>query len=272
MHEASHGVPLPPIPAPFKQPFYYAALTNCEVLFLVAAGPARHFLAGTGLLPALFDGMACASFNYQLYVGQFPDFTAVTQELELNIVAYPESAHRAEVTFEQLVMGDEQSKALGNRRVWVPCDNPGAITAGEKVFGQPHFLTKFSTKIPSLNDPSVTTWQFTVEDPKQTGAADFIFRCDADLTGAAAVTSNPSPITQYGTVDGKLIGARWNILQPFQTYLLSGEQRGRVVVRYGESEHPMRADMQALIGATRASAIRFYQSPPAAIQSRPYYP
>jgi len=271
MRKHHAGKPLPSIPEGFTLPFYYSSLTNCEVLYLVDPTRVAPYLEGTGLESASFGGKACVGCNYQLYTGQFQNGVGTTQEIELNILAYPksESAIVAEVSFREFLAGDEQSKIIGNHRVWVPCDADTAIEAGKKLFGEPKFKTSFSVALPSLNDPKVKIWQFTCNDPEGKGT---IFTCSADLRDLDAFASNPSPITEYGVHDGKLIGCRWNILQPFQTYHLSNVQRERVKLSYGESEHPMRRDMARLIGDALAVAIRTYQSPPVAIQSRAYYP
>ncbi len=266
------GQPLPPIPAGFGLPFYYASLSNCEVLYLVDAEVAARYLVGTGLSPAAFDGKACAFFNHQLYTAQFPNGAAITQEVELNILAYPAALASivASVGFRQFVLGDEQSKLLGNHRVWVPCDDDVAIQAGKQLFGEPKFKTGFTISIPSLNDPSVTTWSFTCQDPNDAKLA--IFSCAADLRGLDPVASNPAPHTEYGEVSERLIGCRWNVFSPYQTYFLDASTHRRVTLTIGNSPHPMTADMTALIGSTPAAAIRYFQSAPAAAQSRAYYP
>lgn len=270
-----HGQPLPPIPEGFQLPFYYSSLTNCEVFYLVSPDVVRPYLKDTGLEPAIFGGKACVSFNFQQYTGQFPNASNVTQELELNILAYPkrEAAIVADVTFEQFFAGDEQTKIIGNHRVWVPCDAPIAIAAGKKLFGEPKFQTTFAVNLPSLNDPKVKTWSFATNDPDAPPTAkETIFTCEVDLRDLDPTPVNPSPQTEYGTHQGKLIGCRWTILAPYQGYRLGEAQAKRVRLFYGTSPHPMRQDMEKLIGKTLPAAVRTYQSPPVAIQSRAYYP
>jgi hypothetical protein len=266
------GQPLPPAPAGFQLPFYYSSLSNCEVLYLTDSTVAQPYLAGTGLELATFGGKACVSFNHQLYTAQFPGGASITQEIELNILAYPAAMASvvASVSFEQFVLGDEQSKILGNHRVWVPCDAELAISAGMKLFGEPKFKTNFTISIPSPNDPTVTTWNFTCQDPANPKVA--IFSCAADLRGLTAGLSNPSPHTEYGTVAGRLIGCRWNVLSPYQTCFLDKGASKRVKLTVGKSPHKMTADIKGLIGSAPAAAVRTFQSAPAAIQSRAYYP
>lgn len=266
------GQPLPPIPTGFGMPFYYSSLSNCEVLYLTDAAVAGRYLEGTGLELATFEGKACVSFNHQLYTAQFPSGASITQEIELNILAYPSALANivASVSFEQFVLGDEQSKIIGNHRVWVPCDADLAIKAGKELFGEPKFKTSFTISIPSPNDPTATTWSFTCNDPANPKLA--IFACTADLRGLDAVLSNPAPHTEYGTVGGRLIGCRWNVLSPYQTCFLDAAAGKRVKLTIGKSPHPMAADMRALIGSAPAAAVRSFQSASAATQSRAYYP
>jgi hypothetical protein len=266
------GEPLPPIPAGFGLPFYYSSLSNFEVFYLADATVAGRHLEGTSLQLATFESKACVSFNHQLYTAQFPSGASVTQEIELNILAYPAAlaGQVASVSFEQFVLGDEQSTILGNRRVWVPCDADLAIKAGKELFGEPKFKTGFAISIPSPNDPTVTTWSITCLDPDNPKIA--IFTCTADLRGLNPVLSNPAPHTEYGSFGGRLIGCRWNVLSPYETCSLDAGASKRIALTIGESAHPMAADMKALIGSSLAVAVRSFQSASAAAQSRAYYP
>lgn len=274
-NKLDHGfhVPLPPIPDGFGLPFFYAALFNIEVAFLVDHQKVEPYLKKqAGLIAANFSNKAIVSFNYQLYTGQFPNGASNTQEIELNIVAYPESQknHVAQVTAEQYLSGDEQTKFMGHKRVWVPCDSDNAIKAGKELFGEPKFKTSFTTSIPSLNAQGETSWSVTCNDPAD--SSQNIFNCVANINGIKPISSAYSPITEYGSFDGKLIGCRWNILQPTNLYFLS-EVEGAALVQmtYGSSDHPMKSDLQNLIGHTPAFAVRTSMSAPAAIQSRAYY-
>lgn len=266
------GATLPPIPEGFGLPFYYATLFNVEVAYLVDYDKVLPYLKDSGLIAANFNGKAMVSFNFQNYTGQFPDGANTTQEIELNIVSYPETeAHKVpQVTAEEYFSGQEQTKLMGHKRVWVPCDNDVAIKAGIELFGEPKFKTTFTTQLVSLNVPDVHTWTFTCNDPKQAKVS--IFTCTADVANMVAQPSAFAPITEYGYFEGKLIGCRWNILQPTNLYLLkTASDKKRVTLTYGKSTHKMRKDMEALIGSTPAFAVRTSMSAPAAIQTRAYY-
>lgn len=263
---------LPPIPEGFTLPFYYATLFNVEVGYLVDIERVLPYMKGTGLIPVDFDGKAIVSFNFQNYTGQFPDGASTTQEIELNIVSYPESQQHtvAFVSAQDYMRGEEQTKLMGHKRVWVPCDSDVAIKAGIELFGEPKFKTSFTTNLPSLNAPGQTLWSFTCNDPDNSKVT--IFTSESNLDNLIPEMSAFSPITEYGRFEGQLIGCRWNILQPTCLYFLNEKEAAeRVKLIYGISSHPMRIDMEQLIGDTPAFAVRTSMSAPAAIQTRAYY-
>jgi hypothetical protein len=291
------GVPLPSIPAPFSMPFYYAFLGNCVVHYLVDYDKVLPYMAGTGLTAANFGGKASVSYDFQVYGGQSSSgvglppeqwgtsAASLTQEIELNIVAFPEGkeSELPEITFEQWVMGDDQTKLLGNRRVWVPCDNPFAIQAGEELFGEPKFQTTFKVNIPSYSPVRlpgdeyqiawVKTWGFRTNDPDD--SSKWIFTFIGDLDGLTSVPGNISPITEYGrhpnSDEGRPTACRWNILQPLDTYFLSPDDQSRIDFQIGDSPHPMAADMRVLLAGEPVVAVQTLISAPAAIQSRAVY-
>lgn len=288
------GRALPAIPQPFTMPFYYANLCNCGVYYLVDLERVTPYLENTGLAPAIFhEDKAVVSYNFQLYAGQFsagndlsPDKWAtqgasLTQELELNILAYPKDLADwvAQVSFRQYMLGGEQSKLLGNHRVHVPCDSDIAIAAGMQLFGEPKFKTSFKVNIPSYNPVRasgdkyvpewVQPWGFRVDDPQDASQA--IFTTMIDLSGCTNVPASVSPITEYGTFENVLIGCRWELLGPMATYFFDTDPNKRVDLVYGTSDHQMKKDMEKLIGDTPAKAVQTFISAPAAIQSRAYY-
>jgi hypothetical protein len=277
--------PLPPTPPGFELPFYYGSLTNIGVNYLVEPARVLPFLAGTGLTAALMRPderetrrYACVSYNYQLYWAQFPTGSGTTQEIELNIIVYPEGAARfaPEVTFKQFIMGNEQTKLYGNHRVHVACDSDVAIDAGRTLFGEPKFKASFVTTMPSLNGRADVPWRISCNAPAGAegtpGAMLWAFR--ADLTGLSSVPSSFAPISEYGTRDGRMLVAPWNILSPFANYLFGPSDAGRVELAYGQPQPnlpPMAQDLRAMVGDTPAASAFVVQSPPVAMQNRPYY-
>jgi hypothetical protein len=288
----------PPVPPKVTTPFYYSSLSNVVVHYLVKKERVLPFFQGkfkdSGLEPADFDGMASVSYNFQVYTGFFStglnvppekwnsSATNPTQELELNIVAFPQGRERdvPEITFNQWLMGDDQTKLLGNHRIAVPCDNPLAISVGEEFFAEPKFETTFQVNLPSPNpcrapgveyEPEwVQTWGFRVNDPDD--PSEFIFTAIVDTTGLTPVPAAISSITEYGIPNNRGTGCRWNILHPYDTFFLAeAEADERVKLIYGSSTDQMGADMRALLGGAKAYAVQTYLSAPVAFQSRPYY-
>ena len=277
--------PLPPTPPPFGLPFYYGTLTNVGVNYLVEPARVQAFLAGTGLHLALMrpdrdqaGRFACVSYNFQLYFAQTGTGYGVTQELEINLVVYPEGAapFAPEVTFREYLMGLEQTKLYGNHRVHVACDDDFAIEAGRTLFGEPKFKAGFTTEMPSVNANPDAAWDISCRAPTDAtgkhGPVLFSFR--ADLAGLTPVPSSFAPISEYGTRDGRMLVAPWNILQPFQNYLFRPADAGRVTIAYGEDRPglpPVASDLRMMIGEAPAASAYVVQSPPVAIQNPPYY-
>lgn len=289
---------LAPIPDGLTTPFYYSSLSNIAVHYLVDEERVKPYFHGQfkncGVKPALFGGKASVSYNFQVYTGFFsagvdapqsawyPAASSVTQELELNIVAFPKGHGQdvPDITFDQWLQGEDQTKLLGNHRIYVPCDNLNAIKAGEELFGEPKFQTTFLTNMPSPNpcrapgpvykSEWVRTWGFRVNDPSDSSVA--IFTVIADTEGLRSIPAAISPITEYGIPRETAIGCRWNILGAYDTFLLEGtEPAERVKLTYGASTHPMGQAMRELLDGVEPHAIQTFLSDPVAIQSRPYY-
>lgn len=283
----------PPIPKPFGSPFYYSSLTNVGVFYLVDSDPVANILKDKELQPASFDGKACVMFNFQNYTAQFPFGSSITQEIELQIIAVPNAwaQNAPQMSLQEFLLGGDQTKLLGNFRVWVPCDACVAILAGSEIFGEPKFAANFDTSLPSLNAPDVRKWDFSCYDQsdyqKCTDMGNLpspcdipglpkseerlICQCVVDVTGLSPAAGNYSPITEFGEREGRLIAARWNILRPFDTYFLDEQTSNRVTLRIGGSSHGMSRDMQLMIGDAQAAAVRTFLPAPDAIQSRPFY-
>lgn len=287
---------LPSIPDRFATPFYYSSLTTLGVNYLVPLERVKPYLK-PGVVAAKLDGMALVHYNFQVYTGNFaspdtakpeewfPSGAAITQEVEFSILVVPKSATRVpKITFEQYMMGEEESKLMGFLRVHVPCDAPVAIAAGVELYGEPKFQTTFRVNLASRNpgrDPNSlapeqarsewpTTMGFRIDDP--VNATESICTAIVNVTGLRALPGNPSPITEYGEHDHKLIACRWNILGPIDTYFLSEDETDRVQLTYGNSPHQMKKDMEALLEGARPRAVQFFDSSPAAINGRAYYP
>jgi hypothetical protein len=292
----------PPFPELFRMPFFYASLSSLKVYYAVPAEGLLPYMGGTTLRPASFTdvprGQGVVTVEFQNYTGHGGTLLETCNEVEFNIVAYP--ASRADrivpMTLVDYVRGMEQTKTVGGFRVYVPCDNPFAIQAGRTVFGEPKFQTTFSFNLPTPNAPDQKTWTYTVNDPAYVPPAqgnpsprqkDIIYTVNADLTGLAIdPNGNPSPLVLYsmfpalpdGEIAGRngyhgqrLIGSLWNIFHMDQIFWLDGSARNRVSLTFGKSKHPMRVDMEKIIGKAPAIAVQVYQSEPVAAENRAWY-
>lgn len=292
----------PPFPDLFRMPFFYASLSSLKVYYAVPAAGLTPFMGGTTLRAATFTDLPAdqgvVSVEFQNYTGHGGTLLETCNEVEFNILAYPASrADRvAPMSLGDYIRGMEQTKSVGGFRVYVPCDNPFAIKAGREIFGEPKFQTTFAFQLPTPNLPDQRTWTYTVNDPAYVPPTqgnnsprqkDVIYTVNADLTGLAIdPNGNPSPLVLYSMFpelpdgglagrDGykgqRLIGSLWNIFHLDQIYWLDGTTRGRVSMTFGKSKHPMRVDMEKIIGQAPAVCVQVFQSEPVAAENRAYF-
>ncbi|MFD7287043.1 hypothetical protein [Streptomyces sp. NPDC059863] len=273
---------LPPVAAPYQLPFHYGALHNIGLDYLVDPAPVRKTLAEhhPDLSAAEFDGRACVTLNYQLYFAQYPNGGGITQEIEYSIIAHPTASARrlARLSYEQFAQGYDQTKLLGIARLHVLCDNPLAIEAGTKLFGEPKYPAWFEATMPSLNGPAADIWTVACKEAThaRSGAGidrreRTLFSFSADLTGLPRTPVNNTPITGYGTdPDGRPIAGPMNVYHPYDHRALTGET-DRVRLTVHDASSPVGADLTTLIGDTPAAGVWTYQSPPVAAHNRPYY-
>ncbi|MFE3600661.1 hypothetical protein ACFXP3_02540 [Streptomyces sp. NPDC059096] len=273
---------LPPVAAPYQLPFHYGALHNIGLDFLVDPAPVRKTLAEhhPDLTAADFDGLACVTLNYQLYFAQYPNGGGITQEIEYSIVAHPTTGadRLARLTYEQYAHGHDQTKLLGIARLHVLCDNPLAIEAGTRLYGEPKYPAWFGTTLPSLNGPAGDVWTVACGQATHTPGAPAVdpqdralFSFRADLDGLPRVPVNNTPITGYGTDDtGRPLAGPMNVYQPYQYISLAGaSERAELTVH--DPASPVGADLTAHVGDTPAAGAWTYQSAPVAAHNRPYY-
>ncbi|MBV6699760.1 hypothetical protein [Kitasatospora aureofaciens] len=276
------GLPLPPVPEPYHLPFHYGALHNIGVDYLIQPDRARELLRKRhpGLTPALFDGRACVSLNYQLYFAQYPGGGGITQEVEINLVAHPAFAEERlpELNYGQYARGYDQTKLLGIARLHVLCDNPLAIDAGRRLYAEPKYPGWFETVLPSLNAPAVRE-RWSVSCRRAALGPDGLRRHDeellaieADLVGLTAESVNNTPITGYGTDDeGRLLAGPLNVYQPYRYYALDDRTAERIRLDLGNPAEASARDLAHLIADAPAAGAWTYQSPPVAAHNRAYY-
>ncbi|MDH6135586.1 hypothetical protein P3T37_005002 [Kitasatospora sp. MAA4] len=273
----------PPVPAPYQLPFHYGALHNVGLDFLVEPGPARELLAERhpALTVAEFGGRACVTLNYQLYFAQYPNGGGITQEIEYSVIAHPaaETDRVAGLSYREFAHGHDQTKLLGIARLHVLCDNPLAIDAGTKLFGEPKYPAWFEAVMPSLNGPAGERWDITCRKAAFTpdGTAldrhdEALFSFTADLTGLTPTPVNNTPITGYGTdADGRALAGPLNVYQPYRHHTLDAATADRVRLQVEDGGSEIGRHLTDLIADRPAAGVWSYQSPPVAAHNYPYY-
>lgn len=287
----SQGGVSPSIPKGFNSPFVYYSMQNIAVYYLVDKAKVEEVIIDRPeLTTTIFGGeKALFSFNFQRYYAPLGEFSAITQELEVNVLVFPTNQKQAleRVTPEQFLLGKDTTRLFGDYHLFVPCDAPVAIQAGKEMFGEPKILCGFDATLPDFNDPDVRTWQFATYAGDQSGSAklnskDLIFNCTVDTTGLTAQPGNLSPISLYGYREGRLIGTRWNLYEVMPTYFLTDEQAEKAVsLNYGQSDlskrhtdpqyEAMLQTMKVMTQGQLPFAIREFNSPPCATVAPPYY-
>lgn len=291
--------PFPPMPPPFQMPFFYASASFFWTYYLVHARAIAGFLEGTGLKVARFSDVPAdrglVSLNFQNYGSHLGQMLGTTNEVEFNLHVYPACREKDVpiISLDDYLMGQEQTKLIGSFRLHVPADDAVAVQAGIEVFGERKFLTSFTYDVPCANSQFQTDpkspgkripkpWRYTVNDPADKALS--IYSVSADLRGFTPVAGNASPITLYSMLPGgpnrppggrgqRLNGSRWNLFGMYQTFHpLPASAGTKVKLTLGKSPHPMRRDMEKLLGkGAKACAIRIFESPPAAAENRPYW-
>ncbi|WP_034090910.1 hypothetical protein [Streptacidiphilus albus] len=285
---------LPDLPPGFSLPFFYGTFSNIGFDYLLTDRAAvtellKESPSGAHLSPAVFDDQVCLSFNYQLYCGQFAKGASITQEVELNIVAFPAAdANRVpKLTYQQYAYGSDQTRGLGFCRMHVACDSQIAIDAGQKLFNEPKFKAGFDPTLPVPNDTTadanaVDRWKavcgvFGSADAN--GAftpANTYFSFEADLHGLGPQPVSAAPFTEYGSrkqPDGSFrpLAAPLNVFSPYVWYDLA-RSTGRVKLALGgAAPQGLSKKFVDLLKDRQPAGAWVYQSPPVAAQNRPYW-
>ena len=102
-------------------------------------------------------------------------------------------------------------------------------------------------------------------DPVQTNETIFTLKVDANPPGLAL--SAMSPIMQYTrSPKGSVFAYSWNIFGAFQSAILNDGPQ----IAFGQSSHPMRTAMQALLDGVPAAGMQTFETPPVATSTRGY--
>jgi hypothetical protein len=267
------------VPSPL--PFYYAGIQSLWIVWQVEPSILEPYLTPLGLKPALFGGMGAVNINFfnaaAMYGQGQPGNPGVGgfNETEVNLVAYPvaqEAGVPRDLTLLEFLAGGDQTKRIGVYRLHVACDNPIAVAAGKQLFAENKFLTSYDYNVPSLNNPGVSTYDWTCHDP--TDVTQDIYRATVDLAGLSSVPGNTSEWIDLSYVKSakRVAASRRNYLGTCDTYALSATEAKAVTLTIGtQSTHKMRQDMSALIGSRPAVAVQLFKSPTVIAEARPYW-
>jgi hypothetical protein len=263
--------------------FNYASLQSLMVFFSVPAAAVRPLLKGTGLEPGIFDGKALVNLNFERYAGFGSSYSSYVDEVEFNVVAFPRfrAGTEPQLTVQQYLTGDDQSKTYGNFRVNVPCDSAVAVQAGSRNYGEIKFVASFSFSVPDVNDPGVQSWWIRCyATPKAPGSQlPYIFdlKVNTNTPGAPAPSISAfSPVPAYANlkVKGKwhMVTSARVIFGVFRSWLpnpgktaITPLPAGVVQLTVGDAKHEMRRQMAAVFkGNPPAVGVLLFESQPAA--------
>lgn len=149
-------------------------------------------------------GSGLVVVNPQLYTSIFNNGQELTTETEFNIVVAPKSAgSRAPhgLALADYLAGNDHTKLLGNLRMHVACDDKVAVQAGRAVFGEPKFVTSFSTTCRRSTLPTSTCGRGSATTPSTPSSSSSTCRSPSCVVPARRSTRRPSPATPISTVD-----------------------------------------------------------------------
>lgn len=289
-----------PIPG-IRNPFYYSSFFNIEGYYKVPYEGLNKAIIDQliikGLSPYLQSEnckeYALISHNYQHYTGQQNSLTGITNEIEFNILSYATTNKKRvpNLSFKDVLLGNDTTKLIGNCRMLVTCDNEFAVDAGIKLYGEPKVVASFAgTNIPSLNstDNESYSWMVKCDDIEglkiETGTINYS-SYQANLANENFVIANISPVTQFGVRDKKLIGCNLSIFPTSKLYFTPNNQKLEFGTSFNskktnELEATINSDLAnveravlvaLLFNHSESFAIRTCESQPVAIQNGPYY-
>jgi hypothetical protein len=214
-----------------------------------------------------------------------------THECEINIVSYSD-AKSAQTPFglssSGFIRGHDHTKTIGNYRLWVPCDDRIAVYWGMHNFGENKLMTyPFTYQNPSLNNPTCTTWNFTIPASMSESSANTLFSLEIDdLEGrTGVVSSNQSEIIDFSLyphseskptpTQQRLVASRRNIFGAFKCMTNdSGGTMPTCKFSNGDSAHAVVADLGKMLGTGQmlqpAGVMTFFTAPVIA-ESSLYY-
>lgn len=266
---------------PVSSGFFYAGIQSLWVWWAVDLKLLTAYLEPFECTPYDFGGgKGAVNINFfnaaALYgIGQ-PGNSGISgfNETEVNVAAYATKVGTMVpqgMSLKDYLLLGEQTKRVGNFRLWVACDDAVAVAYGRQVYFENKFLCAYKYSAPSPNLPGVTTWDWTCYDSPAGRAV--IYQATADMAGVGPVASNMSEWIDISWDEGtrRPVASRRNYFGIYDTYFLPARSSKAFSISYGQSKHPMRHDMERLIGTARAVAIQHFASPTCIAEASAYY-
>lgn len=303
MPQDNSSGPIPPIPAtatipniqttsvtvgeltvPTSLSFFYAGISSMWIWYAAPLETLRAYLTPLNMTPYDFGGYGAVNINFfnalAFYGMGQPGNKGIGgfNETELNIVGYATKVAEnvpQGLTLEQFLISGDPTKRVGNYRVWVACDDAIAVALGRQVFMENKFLVPYTYNVPGANNPRPAPDQYTYDwklhDP-ETPAESWIYSASVKLDGLASVPANTSEIIDLSVeaASGRPVASRRNYLGLFDTFLQPAVANA-VALAYGGSTHPMRHDMERLIGTSSPKALQLFKSPTCIAEAAGYY-
>ncbi|MEO6528957.1 MAG: hypothetical protein ABIP93_20230 [Gemmatimonadaceae bacterium] len=264
--------------------FYYAGISSIWLWYKAPMETLRAYLEPLGMTPYDFGGGQGAVninfFNAVAFYGQGqPGNQGVGgfNETEVNIAAFATKVGAnvpQGLSLEQYLTSGDPTKRIGNYRVWVACDDAVAVACGIQIFMENKFLVSYDYNVPGANNPRPAPDQFTYDwtchDTEKTPQT--IYQVTLNLTGLSPVLGNMSEVIDlsFDKASRRPVGSRRNYLGMFDTYLQPAVSKS-VKLTYGKSDHPMRHDMERLLGDRHPAALQLYKSPTCIAEAAGYY-
>jgi hypothetical protein len=272
------------LPVPTATSFYYAGIQSIWVWWLVDLKLLQAYVDPYQITPYNFGaGKGAVNVNFFNAVAMYGQGEVGNQglggfnETELNVVGFASKVAAnvpTGIELQEFLATGEPTKRVGNMRLWVACDSAVAVACGQQVFFENKFLTLYDYKVPCLNGdapPTLYTWTCYDPIPRKKQNVE-IYNASVDLSGLSPTQGNMSELIDlsFDTKARRPVGSRRNFFGMFNTYpLLAGNKA--VKLQIGTSKHPMRTDMQKLIGGKPAVAIQTFSSPPCIAEAAGYY-
>jgi hypothetical protein len=269
------------ISVPTSTTFYYAGIQAIWLWWLVDLKLLQSYVDPYEITAYDFGGgNGAVNVNFFNAVAMYGTGTPGNQgvggfnETELNVVGFATKVAvnvPMGIALHDFLATGEPTKRVGNMRLWVACDDAVAVAAGRQVYFENKFLTPYSYTVPGLNSPAPPAlYKWTCHDPNNQKIS--IYGATVDLSGLSPTPGNMSEWIDlsFDAKSRRPVGSRRNYFGMYNTYLLSSGNKA-VRLQIGSSKHPMRTDMQKLIGSRSPAAIQTFSSPTCIAEAAGYY-